>query len=304
MPDLPLLAAAEQTRLSWARMVESYDEVPEIYKGFFDGLPTSTFPYAVLTPTFKGFLHQESEKLVCSPDHVLYILERAKNDLLCTRYSLEDISYVEVGLILLKAWITIRGIASDGALTSSTLKFNAVTERLFTPMLKKIRTVAGGRTDADLGWELSKFNHLGTLNFKFMNFARRSILPGEEVMCTLLQPEIRATVITLLGRSLFRTISTAHLHILTDRELIMIRDENSDGWSREVRYGGIWTYVPLGKITSVSLTDRGDSLLVLSIHLPENDRLDSLFSTSARREIDFFLDQLESLLPDIPKKSC
>jgi hypothetical protein len=298
---LPLLTPAEQTRLSWARRVNSYDEVPEFYKSFVDALllDTGAFPYLVLTPTFKGFFRPENEKLVCSLGHEIHILERVGNRLVPTCYTVRNINYVEVGLILLQAWITIRGVAGDGLLTSSTLKFNSVTRYLFNPILDRMRSAPDGCPGVDLNVERAKFDYLSSLNFKFMNFARRALMPGERVVHILLQPWIRAKLLTILGRSFFRTISPAHLSILTDRELIMIRDDSGPGWHNEARYGGIWNYVPLDKIRRVSLTTRDEDLLVLSIHLPEEDHVDALFSVSMQPDVEEFLLQFEHLMPGV-----
>jgi hypothetical protein len=299
----PLLTGYEQTKLSWARAVESFDQLPEAYQDFIKTLlgDTSTFPYAVRTPTFEGYIWRENEKLIFSLDGKIYVLERTRDKLGSTCYPLEDISYLEVGTILLASWIKISGVANNGVLTSSTLRFNSVTEYLFTPILDKIRP-ASTPGDADQSSERAKFDYLIHLNWKFMNYARRSLVPGEKVIHTVLQPEIRAKLLTLFGRSLSRTISTAHLGILTDRELIMIREEKGGGWDDKTRYGGIWNYVPLDKITSISLTPKNDDLLVLSIHLPQNDHLDSLFSVSNKQQVELFLNRLETLMPGVTTK--
>lgn len=298
---LPWLTAGELTRLSWAKAVESYDKVPEIYKGFFKTLlgDTSEFPYAVLTPTFEGFIRRDNEKLIFSLGSKVYVLERARDKLTSTCYPFEAISYIEVGAILLNSWIKIRGVASNGILTSCTLKFNSVTDYLFTPILEKIRTATHTAGDTDQSSERAKFDYLAHLNFKFMNYARRSIVPGEKVLHTILQPEIRAKILMLFGKSWFRTISTSHLVILTDRQLIIIKDENPGGGRDDTRYGGIWNYIPLDKITSVSLAEKGDNLLTLSIHLPQNDQIDSLFSVSNKQEVELFLNRLGTLIPGV-----
>jgi hypothetical protein len=302
---LPLLTGYEQTKLSWARVIESYDQLPEAFKDFFKTLmgDTSVFPYAVRTPTFKGFIKQENEKLIFSLNGKIYVLERARDKLTSTCYSLDGISYVEVGTILLNSWIKISGVASNGILTSSSLRFSAVTDYLFTPILEKIRPAISAPGDTDQNSERAKFDYLMHLNFKFMNYARRSLVPGEKVVYTVLQPEIRASVLTLLGRSLSRTISTAHLGILTDRELIMIREEKSGRWDDKTRYGGIWNYIPLDKITSLSLVPKNDNLLVLSIHLPQNDHIESLFSVSNKQEVELFLSRLGTLIPGVTIKN-
>jgi hypothetical protein len=291
------LTADELTRLSWARAIESFDQVPEIYQGFLKTLlgDTSEFPYAVLTPTFEGFIWPENEKLVFSLGSKIYVLERARDKLTSTCYPFEAISYVEVGTILLNSWIKIKGVASNGILTSSTFRFNSVTEYLFTPILDKIRTATHPAGDAGQNSERAKFDYLMHLNFKFMNYARRSLVPGDKVIYTVLQPEIRAKILALFGRSWSRTISIAHLGILTDRELIMIRDEKSGRWDDKTRYGGVWNYIPVDKITSISLTPKNDDLLVLSIHLPQDDHIDSLFSVSNRQEVELLLNQFETL---------
>jgi len=303
---LSRLTADELTRLSWAKVVESCNQVPEIYQGLLKTLlgDTSTFPYAVLTPTFEGFIWQESEKLVFSLGSKIYVLERARDKLTSTCYPFEAISYIEVGAILLNSWIKIRGVASNGTLTSCTLRFNSVTDYLFTPILEKIRTATHTVGDAEQSSERAKFDYLAHLNFKFMNYARRSLVPGEKVIHTVLQPEIRAKILTLFGRSLSRTTSTAHLGILTDRELIMIRDEKSAWQGDKTRYGGVWNYIPVDKITSISLTPKNDDLLVLSMHLPQDDHLDSLFSVSNKQEVELFLNQFEALMSGVTTKDA
>ena len=296
-PKLTSLTADEQTRRSWAKTLKSFDEVPDAYKDFLETLPGGARPYMVLTPSYEGFISRTNERLLCCLGDKVFIAEKQRDAVTSTCYSFKDINYVEVGTILLKSWIKISGVTGNGVLTSSTLRFNSVTEHMFTPLLKGIRPAAHDAEGADLSSERAKFDYLKKLNFKFMNFARRSILPGEKVLQTILQPKIRAQVFNFLGIPFSRTLSPAHITILTDKELITIRDEATKLWEKSVEYGGIWNYIPLHKITSVSLAQREDNLLVLSIHLPENDRIDALFAPSNEHEIRLLQEQLESLMP-------
>jgi hypothetical protein len=292
--EVPLTGYA-QTKLSWARRVESFDELPAIYHDRMKALlGDRPLPHAVLTPTFPGFIRRENEKLLFSLDQHIYIWERLKGDLNCTCYALEDIHSTEMGMVLLQSWIEISGIASDGVFTTTTLKFNSVTDWLFALFINQIRGAAHDLADADREVEIRKFASRVQPNFKFGNYARRSLIPGEKVIDALWQPEIRNRLLTLLGRSFFRTIAMTHLLILTDRELIVIReDEASPHWRDESRYGGVWTYIPLDKITSISLTLKETNLLALAIHLPENDSLESLFVASQQPAVDRFLSQIE-----------
>jgi len=296
-----LHAIAEQTRASWAKSVTAYGQVPEAFKDFYKTLlgDAGAWPYTVLVPTYEGFMRRENEGLICSLGGKIYVMERLRNKITCTCYPIKDISHVEEGAILLYAWVKISGITSDGVPSSSTLKFNAVTDYLLAPIIEKIRSATSSLGDADRSLELAKFDYLAQLNFKFMSYGRHSILPGEKVIHTVLQPEIREKIFTALGWSISRIVSTAHISILTDRELILIRDEEQSQWSRDARYGGTRSYIPLNKITSVSLTRKECDLLDLSIHLPSDDQIVSLFSTSNERELDLFLDRLESLAPEV-----
>jgi hypothetical protein len=291
------ITADEQTRLLWARAARSYDDVPEIYKSFFDSLPLDKrdpFPYTIITPKFKGFIRPESEKLICNPGDAVYVLEKVGNKLTSICYPLNDIYYIEVGAILLYSWVTITGVDINGALSSSTLKFNLVTDYLITPIVESIRCSTTAGTQANLDAETAHFDSLIHSNFKFMNYARRSVRPGEKVIQTILQPELRLEVFKLFSMPFSRLITTAHLTILTDSELIIIREDEKQGWLKGTRYGGIWYYIPLGKITAVSLTGKDHDLLVLSILLAENQNFDSLFQASKKSELELLLKQLES----------
>ena len=114
---------------------------------------------------------------------------------------------------------------------------------------------------------------------------------------------MRQPLITLFGKSLTRLIATAHLCILTDRELIIIRDdEDSPVWQPGVRYGGVWLYLPLAKIVALAVTPRTADVLTLTIELPHGERIESLFATAQQAEVDRFLCQVAEWAPDAALK--
>jgi len=301
-PKLPLLTAAEQTKLSWAKAIKSYDEVPEVYRGAFEALvgDANRFPYAVLTPSYAGFITRAKEKLVCCLDGKIYVLEEARGDLASTCYPIGDISYVEVGSVLLQSWIKIHGLTSGGALASSEFKFNSVTDHLFTPILESIRPATGCSREVDSSIERSKFNYVRHSSHKLMSYAKRSLMPGETVLHFVVQPEVRVEVLRLLGNSFFRTLCTSHISILTDQELILIQDGDGKRWGAGAKYGGltyggVWHYIPLDKITSISLAGTEDDLLTMSIHLPGDDSIEALYSVSNRGGVDDLLSRFEAI---------
>ncbi len=296
--QVPVLSASEQTRLSWARLARSYDDVPEVFRDLLATLTgdADTFPYTVLTPSFQGFLRRPSEKLICTFDDEIWVMEKAQNRAVSTCYPVREISTIEAGSILLKAWITLEGLDSTGILNRSTLQFNAVSEPLFTPIINRVRPIPDSSTGVDHIAEMDRFNCLARTNFKFMNYARRTIIPGERVIQFILQSEVRVDAPRLFGRSWWGRIHPAHLTILTDKELIIIRDEAGVRWNPDAKHGGIWTYVPLDKIAATSVARTDDGMLTVSIHLPGDDRIDLLVfglagrgghaARRARREVD------------------
>jgi hypothetical protein len=295
IPRASALTAAQQTMLTWAKIIESYANVPKTYQAFFEPLSATGqgFPYTILTPSREGFMYKTSEKLICDLGYEIHVLERSADSFTATCYPIEGISCVEFKSILLDAYIKISGITRQGIPSSSTIKFNSVTDYLFKPIVEKIRYATFDSKDAAKRSEAEKFDHLVNLNFKFMNYARRSLLAGEQVIHFILQPEIRVPVIKILGKTYFRTISPTHMGILTDRELIMISEDEPQ--SRVVgRYGGSWNYIPLGKITSLTLKTAND-LLVLSVQLQGSVWLDYQFQTSAKQELDQLLEKFNEL---------
>jgi hypothetical protein len=298
MIEPPVTSAAEQTRLSWARSVRSVEELPAVYRPFMDALPTEgVFPYTVITPTFAGFLRRETEKLVCSVGDHLYVAEKVKGELATTCFAFADIHFLEAGAVLLNDWLQIRGRASDGTSAVIRFKFNAVTERLFTPFVEKIRGAANYPPGIDREAELKKLDNADLLSYKFKNYTRRSILPGARINAVVSQPEIRKTVVQVLGRAFQRTIAMSHVLVVTDRELIIMHDDSdSPKWRNDTRYGGVWDYIPLNKIAVVELTEQATGLLALTIQLPQNDHVDVFFSPERRAELERFVTQLKTHL--------
>ncbi|MBN1995139.1 MAG: hypothetical protein JW953_20780 [Anaerolineae bacterium] len=292
MPRI-LLTGAEQTMRAWARRIYTLSEVPEVYREFFEPLPV--FPYTVLTPSYEGFLARLNPKLVCTLANQIYVLEHRSNRLEVTCYPLAEINYIEAGTILLKSWLKISGVTPNG-LVASSFQFSAVTQPFFYPIIEPARLISpSSNPPADLQVEREKFTYLLNLHFKFMNYARRSILPGEQVIASLLQPEIQTKVLALFNKTFYHTVSPAHLSILTDRELILIKEDPQKWTGSDTRYGGIWTYIPLNRITAVSLLERDSNTLTLTIHLPQNDAVSAIFALTNQPELEQFVAQLESM---------
>lgn len=289
------LTGARQTMSSWAKVIESYAAVPEVYKDSCKPLLEDgrSFPYMVLAPPISGNRHKATEKLLCEVDDVFYVWERVGSHIVSIAYPLKTICALEVGSILLYSWLTLRGVTSEGVASSTVIPFNTATGRHLAPVIHKMRPAPTAVDETGWQAELAKFDYLVAASFKFMNYARESLVRGEKVIQTVWQPPIRQHRFTLFGRPFHRTIASAQLALLTDQEVIFI-GEDAHSTSRGVRYGGIWQYIPLRHIAAVALTEPADEWVTLSLTLACGDpRLDKVFAASSQPALEPFQNELK-----------
>ena len=289
----------KQTMASWAKVIESYAAVPEIYKDSCKTILADShpFPYVVLAPAISGIRHKAAEKLLCEVNDVFHVWESIGGKIISTAYPLKTICAVEAGSILLYSWLTISGMTSGGITSSSVIPFNTATGRHLLPFINKMRPASEDVDEADWQAELDKFDYLASANFKFMNFARNSLVRGEKVTRVIWQPQIRRHIFTLFGQSFYRTRALAHLTILTDREVILIGDAESNAENRGVKYGGIFQYIPLRHIAAATVTETTDSLVTLSLTLAfGNQRLDKVFAASNKQALEQFQNKIEQMI--------
>jgi hypothetical protein len=284
----PLLTGAKQTMLSWSKVIESYDEIPDVYRPSLEPILTASqdFPYMVLAPPLDKLLRRTNQKLVCDSPDAIHILERSGGQVLKKSFPYPAIKTLEVGIILLKSWITICGENSEGASDCATIEFNTSSERHYAAFLKKIRPTASENDADELKAEQGKFDYLSSLNFKFMNYARNSLVAGESVLQSVLQPEIRTPAWKLLGWTFHRTQALAHLSILTERELIIISDDERSKKIKGVRYGGVWQYIRLESINSVTLEEIENDLLNLVVTLSSGEKITKTFTADQKPDVE------------------
>jgi hypothetical protein len=275
------MTAGQITRLSWARPIRSFDEMPPFYQPRFREIvgDPAHFPHTVLAPTFEGFLHREMERLIFNVEEKIFILEKRRNTLVETSFWLPQINYIELGQVLLKAWMRVNGISEREELESKSLKFNTVTTVLFQPYIEMLRCPipASGVYNASL--ERDKFRKLEPESFKFMNFGRRSLQAGEHLEQFIFQPEVRRPMVKIGRRVvLSKSLCLAHLTILTDQELVLVRDDpESQSISQDVYYGGIWIYIPLHRLQRVQIEEGMPGMIELRLEMPGGDQLEIPF---------------------------
>jgi len=168
--NLSPLTGTRQTMMTWARVIRTCDEVPEIYQETCQQLVGTrpVFPYMVLAPVMAGTRHKDSEKLLCEVDDTFYVLERLGGRVTTLGYPWRTARDLEFGNILLYSWITLNGLTTDGVASASTIVFNLATQRHFAPFIVGCAprwwrpARPGGRR------RLAKFEALAATSYKYM----------------------------------------------------------------------------------------------------------------------------------------
>lgn len=274
----------------WARPIQSFEEIPNAFKEF---LPQSElFPYIIYSPPDSWGEKKTNAKLTCMYQDKVVVLEVIRNEVNTTCYWFKDIDYIEQGTMLLYSWIGIHGFV-DGALSNSIVEYNSVVTPYFHPIVRAIRQVQPISETIGDNRDLSKLDYLNVLNYKFFNYSHDSILPGEEIIGTVYQPAV-------YEKSMFfftRVVTLSHLTILTNKELIIIKEEEVIEVKRrsDVKNGGVWVYIPLHKIFNITIdSNERKNLLTLVIAVKQN-RINLTFSSLKRRDLEAFIAEFKTI---------
>lgn len=297
--SLSTMTGARQTMMAWAKVLDCFEAIPTIYQKTYQALVgnTSVIPYTVLAPAQGNLRDRKSaERLLCEVNDTFYVLERSGAQVHTTGYRYPDISSLEVSNILLYSWFAVGGKTNTGSAATVTVEFNEACLRHFEPFFSKMRPAPSALDPLDLKLEQAKLDYLSIENFKFMNFARESLVPGERVIQSLYQPLNRQSVISVLGHSLYRTLSLAHLTILTDKEIILIGDAERITENKRSRYGGVWRYLALHSLSSVALDQQPNGLLSLTFYVSPDIQVERFYDASRLREVEKLKQAIEALI--------
>lgn len=297
--ELSAMTGGRQTMSSWSKVIESPDAVPDVYRSAFNTVlgHEPTMPYTVFAPAIAGLRHRTTEKLLCEAHGTIYVWERVSNRVILAAYPTETISDLEMGEILLFSWITIGGVTHAGEVSATTIEYNTATSRHYAHFVSLLRPAPDQRAGLTLDGEQAKFNRLASEDFKFGGFACSSLVEGEQVRQIVWQPKIRKALTRLGKFAFYLTLSLPHVVILTDKELIVIQDDERTRENRGVRYGGKWRYAALKHIAAVALSAKGDDTVTLSLTLvPGGRQIEIVFATSLKEQIARLRASLENTI--------
>jgi hypothetical protein len=234
--------------------------------------------------------------VICSAQDILYVLESQEGTLSITPFPVNQILDIEVGAILLFSWLTIRGVTPNGLFQSKTIEFNSVSYPHFIPFINRARSAPAAPNAPALEQEKRKFEYLTSSTFKFSNYGRKSLMGREKVLQIIWQPEIREPMFSRLGMVFHRTVSYAHLSILTDEELILIREDDLTRITKGNHYGGIGRYIPHRSLRSVRLSESDHGKFNLRIGLAGETEIQVMFRIENRPQLDQLVRTVEDIL--------
>ncbi len=149
------------------------------------------------------------------------------------------------------------------------------------PFERALRAQPNTPDPADLESMREQFNFLAKTHYKFFSYGRSSVRPGDRVLQVLFQPELRACRFRFFGYSISRLITPAHLMILTDTEIIEIREDESQFWINGQAPGAIWSYIPRGLVVGTSIDASAHDCLQMTFRTSAGPAHEAIFSASA-----------------------
>ena len=290
-----LLTGARQTMMAWSKVIESREEIPAIYQSHVEkycgvGQP---FPLVIWMPALDRNLGRTTERLICDTPEAVHIFEKNGQQVNSLSYLYKNVYSVEDGNILLDSWLTISGQTQTGENRVTTLYFNTTSKHHFEGILHKLRGFLQEADASSLAAQKDKFNSLSGRSFKFMNYGRESLLPDETVQGFIHQPGIKNPFFTIFGMTFYKPASLAHMAVRTDRELILIQETGDDKEMSPARYGGIWQYIPLHCVDSVTVEDTAEDRVKLLIRCQPDAVIEKVFDHSNLVELENFCKDLQ-----------
>jgi hypothetical protein len=285
-----------QKQLQSAKVIEQFEQIPEVYQQFFKPHLSrgESLPYTILTSTYETSSETITGKLVCAIDHAFYVLEEKENRLVTVCYPIDEINYVEIIHQPLALHFKVNGLTNLGIPSTSVFGCSPSTDYIFAPLMQRIRLRIVSLNEKAPSRHLEKLDRWKDLNSQVIDMARHCLMAGETVIESILQPEIRSSIFEP-DRVVRGVKCAAHIYILTDKELVMIREDPTRG--KKDKRGNICTFVPISKINSLTLTRENDNQLVVSIRISNGDVYESLFNISLAKDVNRFVDRTRELMP-------
>lgn len=266
--------SSTETTRTWAREITAFEDIPEPFQAAFPN-SAGAFPYTIFIPEERASkIHERNSKIIAMFADYFVLWEQIGDEITTLSTDFTDVVSVEHGIILLKSWLKIETLSG-----TFEIKFNTTNDHFFYPIIDLIRQkmVKPSNLNEKETYEkpdLSKFDFLERINFKFKNYGKRSVRAQDSVLAVVYQPEQNLQDFRLFKKSLFRRYKTDFLIVLTQEELILVKEDKQIRNNFDPAHGGIFTYIPRCQIQKVSfVSQQENSNRIMEVLLPEDAKL-------------------------------
>lgn len=282
----------------WARIIKEYDDIPEYFKEKYieETGQRDILPYMIYSPLDRWGSRYTNERLTCLLEDKITVIEKIENGVTAVSYMPQNINYLRRRSILLHSWLSIAGVAGNKT-AITTIEYNTVVKELFIPIINFLRPLPDlkGKPDGS-STGLESFDCFKELEYRFRQYARECIAPGEEVLAMCFQPVIYEK----RRRFIKKMLSNSHLSILTGREWIFINEGELIS-AKSQKYEDIYTFIPLDKIRDVAV-DKLDDTINAKLAFKDSGELTMMLDISKKAELDSFIRTFRKLKTDLKAK--
>lgn len=199
-------------------------------------------------------------------DSSLNFISKVDNKIISNEIKFNEINFIKLTIILLHSSFEVNSSNNE-----IKIDFNTSSEDLFHKIIDKIRKFQNKELKKDLVFH--KLDYLKDLNLKLYNYSKYALKYHDKIVDTVYQNYDS------------RSNSESNLTILSNNELIFIKETDEETKPKSSLYGGTWVYMPLNKISDISITNEKNK---------QQFSLDILFDKTSQYKINYNYDTKSS----------
>jgi len=281
---------SQNTMSQWPTQVKRPDQLTDNLCEALDTYFGADWPYSVFIPSSKWDEDGKRPKVFSVVDDGLVYFEDMKTEVRRLVYPFADVLYVEIGRMLLSSWMTIHGMV-DGQYRQSTISYNTVRDDLFDPIIERIRERISPEEAMLEGQNGERLSDLKQLDTKFLNYTKQSLMPGEKIINIIYQPRVQEA-----NNKMMETLPEhTHAVVLTDNELILIKEDNHRYKDVHSNYGVVKDFIPLHHVKDLR-SEPLDTNLRMRVSVEDKDDLDRVFTGEQSEKLSQLIDKFRSLM--------
>lgn len=244
---------------AWARKLKEFNDLPEKFKSeiskslFSDKLELAV--YAPKKDQNKNILFENI--LFLNKDNFIIFNFNEEDTIIKKTFNYKDILRLKLDIILLKSKLSL-----DIKKEVYNLHFNTTAEPIFQNVLTLIRKKIHGFKKENV--DISSLNYLQNINNKLFNYSKYALKYGNSIIDSVYQNKNDKLKIN------------PSISILTENELVFIKEAKEDNTPENCNYGGFWEFIPINNISSIKTHEHeNNNLFNLEIIIDNKEYIES-----------------------------